>query len=294
MPSARPDLRKFLQELEYAVPFHIWNVHPGRWQARGGAGGGASFEKFQSLSNHPDFRRIDMVATARNPLAREPLVRLFKPTARVDVVMLADLSLSITCGFEESKIVQIAKLATLFGYTAFRFGDRFGFIGFDRKPREEFYRPPVRSQTIGLEIGEELLGFEASAPLRQTFLNLEKYLPPARAFILFVSDFYIQPGPLNRILEALSRHWVLPIILRQERERRWPPALFGILPLKDSESGLQRAVFFSRSAIRKFEKQAQDNEEEIRGLFRVHGEKPLILEEINPERLFEELIRRWA
>jgi uncharacterized protein (DUF58 family) len=294
MPSGPPDLKKFLQELEYAIQFNIRNLYPGKWRSRGGSGAGRSFEKFESLSSHPDFRRIDMMATGRNPLAKEPLVRLFKPTARTDVIMVADLSLSISCGLQESKIAQIAKLATLFGYTAFRLGDRFGFIGFDNKPLEEFYFPPSRSRTIGLEIGEDVLTFRPSAPLRRSFLNLSRHLPETKSFVLLVSDFYFERGALMRILDSLSRHSILPIVLRQERERRWPPGLFGILPLKDSERELHRPVFFSRTMIRRFEKQSRENEGEIRKFFRTHGEEPIVVEEVDPDRLLEELIRRWA
>ncbi len=294
MPSPPPDLKNFLQELEYAVEFRPRNLHPGKWVSGGGPGSGRSFEKFEPLSSFPDFRRIDMMATGRSPLAKEPLVRLSKPTVRADIIMVADLSLSISCGFEESKIVQIAKLATLFGYTAFRLGDRFGFVGFDNKPLEEFYRPPARSPVIGLEIGEDLLKFRPSAPLRRTLLNLEKHLPERKSFILLVSDFYIDPGALIRILASLSRHWILPLMLRQKRERRWPPGLFGILPLKDSERELQRPVFFSPATIRSFEQKSRENEDEIGKLFRAHGEEPIILEEIDPDRLYEELIRRGS
>ncbi len=110
------------------MDFKPRNLHPGRWAAARGGGQGFSFEKFERLSSHPDFRRIDLLATGRNPLLNEPLVRVYKPASRIDLILLADFSLSLACGFSESKVFQTAKLATLFGYTAFRWGDRFGSL----------------------------------------------------------------------------------------------------------------------------------------------------------------------
>ncbi len=285
----KPDLARLQEELDYAVDFKIRNVHHGKWPAAGRGGGGFSFEKFDLLSNHPDFRRIDLLATGRNPILNEPLVRIFQPMTRIDVFLLADFSLSLACGFSESKIFQIAKLSTLFGYTAFRFGDRFGFLAFDTRPLEDFYHPPVQSRTIGWEIGEQILDFQPSRPFRGHPLDLENYLPEKKSLVIFISDYYFEPKDLQGILRSLRRHRILPIILRQEKERRWPSGLFGLLTLKDSETNREKMVFFSRKTIRDFEKKTRENEEEIRRIFHSLSVPPILAEDINPDRLAEEL-----
>ncbi|PKN65990.1 MAG: hypothetical protein CVU57_07325 [Deltaproteobacteria bacterium HGW-Deltaproteobacteria-15] len=293
--SGRPDLSGMIEELNYRVDFKVKSLHPGKWPSMGRQGGGYSFDRFERLSNFPDFRKIDFLATSRNPLANEPLVRVNKPVARIDLVMLADLSLSLSCGFSEPKLFQIAKLATLFGHTAYRFGDRFGFIAFDNKLLREFYYPPVRSANIGLQIGRALLDFQPNAPsTKLSIKDVEQFLPLKKSFVLLVSDFYLDPQSLGTILERVARHRVVPIILRHERERQWPRGLFGALRLKDSENAASRTVFFSSGIINDFERKSKQNEEEIRQIFHSHSVEPIILDEVTPDRLLEALDRSYG
>jgi uncharacterized protein (DUF58 family) len=293
--AERPNLSAFQEELSYRVDFRVRNLHPGKWPALGRQGRGYSFERFERFSNFPDFRRIDFLATNRNPFINEPLVRIYKPEARIDVVMMADLSISLSCGFSEPKLFQLAKLATLFGYTAYRFGDRFGFIGFDNKILADFHHPPLRSETAGMEIGRALLDFRASAPSSGLSLKgIQGFLPEKRSLLLLVSDFYLEPETLRTILQSLSRHRIVPIILRQERERRWPRGLIGALRLKDSEKAASRTLFFSRGMIGSFEKRARRNEEELKTIFESFRVTPIILDKVTPERLLEELDRSYG
>lgn len=285
-------LSELVEELDYRIDFRIRNLHPGKWPASGRYSSGFSFEKFERLSNHPDFRKIDFLATSRNPLLQEPLVRVFKSASRVDLIMLADLSLSLSCWFSESKLFQIAKLSTIFGYSAFRFGDRFGFIGFDNKLLNEFYWRPIHSRTLGLEIGEMVLDFHPSAPSRGlTLKDLEKFLPEKKSLVIFVSDFYLEPKALRAILKSLRRHRVLPIILRQENERHWPRGLFGILRLKDSESGREEMLLVTSRTIKKFKERTKRNEEGIRSIFNSFSVIPTILDRVTPVRLLNEIDR---
>jgi uncharacterized protein (DUF58 family) len=288
-PPARPDLKKLIEELEYSVDFKVRSIRPGKWSSRGRYGGGYSFEKFETLSNHADFRRIDFLARARNPFVKEPLVRVSRPTVSIDVIMLADLSLSLVCGFSESKLFQIAKLSTMLGYTAAKRGDRFGFLGFDRRLIEPLCYTPRLSKTIGLEIGEEVLDRGASFPSGGLRLDLEPFLPVARSLIVFVSDFYFDPEELRGVLSQLSRHRVLPIMLRQAREREWPRNLWGFLRLRDSEEEKDRLCFFSRATIRRFREKARQNEEAIAGILRSVSSYPMLLDEITPHRFLQEL-----
>lgn len=292
--SKKPDLTRFLQELDYWVDLKPGHLRAGRWKASGRTGDGYSFDKFNLFSNHPDFRKIDVLATSRYPFANEPLVRISKTTSSMDVILLADLSLSLDCGFSESKLFQIAKLSTLLGFTAFRFGDRLGFLGFDRQILDEFYVPPVRSRTVGLEIGERILDFIPSNPSTGLNLNPEKYLPEKKSLIFLISDFYFEPNTITSILDRLSRHRVQPVILRHERERRWPHGLFGVLQLKDSEKEKSRLLFFSSQTIRKFEKKTEENEKEMEKIFRSRSMFPILLEEVERGRILDEFERNRA
>ena len=286
--SVKPDLTRFLQELDYWVDLRPRHLRAGIWKAAVRTGGGFSFEKFNLLSNYPDFRKIDLLATSRYPLSKEPLVRISKATSGMDVILMADLSLSLDCGFSESKLFQIAKLSTLLGFTACRLGDRFGFLGFDDQILDELYYPPARSRTVGLEIGERILNFVPSKASRRLNLNPESYLPEKKSLIFLVSDFYFEPNTIRSVIDRLSRHRVQPVILRHERERRWPRGLLGILQLKDSEDEKNRTLFFSSRTIRKFEKRARENEKEIERIFQSRSVIPIFLEEVDPDRILDD------
>lgn len=288
----KPKLEDLLAELEYSIDFKVNHLHPGKWPSTCGNRGGFSIERFEPLSNYPDFRRIDLLATKRNPLMNEPMVRLFDAIARVDVIMLADLSPSLLCGVSEPKLFQVAKLAALFGFTAFSMGDRFGFLGFDNKLLPEFIYPPAHSRVLALEIGEKILNFHPSLGKGGVTLDLTRLLPERRALLIFVSDFYFDPVVLWGILKGLKRHTILPVMLRQEWERRWPRSLFGVLRMKDPETKRERVFFFSPRSTRRFNERAKENEEEIMRVFRSFSTVPIILDTVTPARLMEELERR--
>lgn len=291
----RPNLLELAEEVDYLVDFKVRGLHPGKWDSVGKAGGGYSFQRYERLSNHPDFRRIDFLATSRNPFVDEPLVRVSKPASRVDVIMIADLSISLSYGFSEPKIHQVAKLATLIGNTAVRFGDRFGFIGFDNKVLRELHFPPVSVRNAGLKVGEALLEFSPSGSSRGlTLKNIERFLPEKRALLFLVSDFYLEPAALRTLLQRTVRHRIFPVVLRHGKERRWPLGLFGVLRLRDSESNREKTVFFTPGMAKAFEREVKRREEEIRRVFRYFSVVPILLDEATPDRFLEEVERRWA
>jgi len=282
----KPDLLRFMQEVEYVIDFKAENLRHGKWPATGKfSGSGFLFGGYGNFFSHPDPRRIDFLATLKSPVF-EPLVRIFKPLANIDVIMVADFSLSMRFGLPMSKIWQIAKLATLFGFTAYRFGDRFGFIGCDGGVKEDLFFPPVRSKTIGLEIGESLLDFSPTKSSADGLREAVNYLPKKKSLIIFISDFYMETGLIIDIIMSMSPHEIIPVIMRHGEERAWEK-IFGFVSFGDIESAERKLVFISKKFIERFRAKTKENEKKIVGIFRESGWHPIILEpdKIDPEKI---------
>lgn len=283
----KPNLSEFLREIEYFIDFKPRTRRPGKWQSADITGSGFSFKKFGFLSDYPDFRRIDLLATARNFLRQEPSVRILEQTAAIEVVMLADLSLSAAFNFLEPKTWQIAKLATLFGYTAYRYGDHFSFIGCDEAIIEKLFFPPARSKIYGLEIGEELLDFRPFVSSAEGLLEADTFLPSRKSKIIFVSDFYFETDFLEKVLGVLKKHEILPIILRQAVERKWPKGLKGLVSFRDMEKGVEKRLFLRKEIVEKFNRISQRNEELLKSV--LSPRQPVVLEKVTIENILEEI-----
>ena len=92
-----------------------------------------------------DPRRLDLLASARDPMGRL-LVRTARQRASVPVYLIADLSASM--GFEGrvSKLALLADFTDALARSVHLSGDSFAFIGCDEKVRDDFLHPPDRAR----------------------------------------------------------------------------------------------------------------------------------------------------
>ncbi len=215
--AAKPDLLAFLKEVEYWIDFSPAGGESGKWLSKE-KGTGLDFEEIVSFLAFPVIQQIDLLSTLRS-LSPIPLVKIYKEVGRINLVILADVSHSMVFGSAEPKTWVMAKLSTLFGYTAYRYGDKFGFYGCDAEPIEELLFPPMRSKIYGLEIGEKLLDFQPTKNSGRGLLSAIELLPKKRSLVLLVSDFRLPAEFTEELLSELSlKHQVVPMVIWDERE----------------------------------------------------------------------------
>lgn len=256
-------------------------AHP---SAREGSGG--DFRRHTTLLRYPDPRRIDLRVTLRDPM-EEIHVRQFSQRAAIDLVALVDLSGSVGFGH---RMQVIADFCAVMASSAHKVGDAFGVIGCGAHVREDVLIPPTRrrglAQQVRAVLGAATPGGESSAGL----IEGARRLPGKRCLVFLISDFLIPLGVAERILAALWRHDVVPVILCESSdEPQWPRS--GLLQLRDLETGRQQLVVLRPSLVEAWQRARREHEVEMQRLFDRYGRTPLRLQ--SPLDL-DRVTRYWA
>lgn len=214
-------------------PGHHRSVQPG---------GAFEFRGHVPLLARPDPRRLDVHVSLRDPFGGW-VVRDFKQRSSVPVYVIGDISASM--GFVSAggrKLDVLADILASTAYSAHRTGDRFGFVACDTQVREDFFQPPSHTRGAGAAVEKSLRSLNPEGNNAIGLLDAHKYLARQRALIFLVSDFYFPIPLLDDIMQTLSQHQVIPIVLWDEAEYKNLPN-YGFATLRDSESGKQRSVW---------------------------------------------------
>ena len=231
-----------LPYLDYAVRWPSGQSLPGRHASRG-AGTGGNFRAFRAFRDVPDSRRIDVRRSMLDPF-EELVVRQTEQRSFISVIVAADLSRSM----QASNMGAVSLLAEAASRSAHKAGDRFGFIGFDTVPREQFMLPCRRGRGGAAELLERLQMLRPQGTSAAGIADLAPLLPRQRSLVVLVSDFLMPHALLEQALASLFRHDVAPVVLHEAREYDVPSA--GLMRLRDAESGRTRLLLM-RPALRR-------------------------------------------
>lgn len=285
-----PNLARFFKEVEYWVDFYPISGSSGHWPSKE-SGSGLDFDDLVSFLAHPISNQIDYLATYRT-LSPIPLVRIFRETSRVNVVMIGDLSRSMIFGSREPKTWLLAKLAVLFNYTAYRFGDKFGFYGYDDTVVPDLVFPLQRLKTYGLEIGNALLNFQPFNDSACGVLEIPLLLPYKKSLIILASDFHWPSDTIEEVLNSLSRrHQIIPFVFRDTIEDNWPEKFFGLIDFKNIEGREHQSLLMSGKTARQFNEAIWEEKKNLGKIFQKFDLLPIYISEIDEKKISEELER---
>jgi uncharacterized protein (DUF58 family) len=185
--------------------------------------------------------------TFRDPMG-ELHVRQFAKRSTIAVVAIVDLSGSM--GFEGRvrRMSVVAELCATLAASAYRMGDRFGLIGCDATVRDDILIPPMRRQGLEFEVFNRLVRAEPRGASVRGMLAAADRLPARRSLVFLISDFQLPIAQVNEILDALGRHDVVPVVVRDWGEEHDLPA-WGLVELQDLETGRRRLAVM-RPALR--------------------------------------------
>lgn len=289
--AAKPDLIPFLREVEYWLEFWPLGEETGRWLSKE-KGAGLDFEEIVNFLVFPVSQQIDLLTTLRS-LSPVPLVKIFRETGRINLIIMADVSRSMIFGSVEPKIWILAKLATLFGYTAYRLGDKFGFYGCDENLVESLVFPPRRSKIYGLEIGEKLLDFQPTKNSGKGLLSAINFLPKKRSVIVLASDFHLPADFTEELVSLISlRHQLIPMILRDEKEHSWPKKFLGLINFQEIESSVQKILLFSGKTAESYRLKSQKERQELESIFKKYDIVPIYISAVDHQKISQGLERR--
>ncbi|WP_029356853.1 DUF58 domain-containing protein [Bosea sp. 117] len=263
-----------LQPIPYRLRWRPEGIFPGAHPGRG-EGTEGEFRRHVGLLRHPDPRRIDLRASLRDPFG-ELHVRQFAPRRAVPVVALVDLSGSM--GFGGAVTGRVADLCAVVALSAMRSGDSFALFGADARLREEATIPLGRRRGIEAEVARVLRAVRPRGRGAAGLLEAAERLPARRALVFLVSDFLMPAEETERLLAALWRHDVIPVVVRDSAMEHDLPN-WGFIEVGDLETGVSRLVFMHPGLQRRWRIAARERRAALDALFARRGLRAFELED---------------
>lgn len=255
-------------EIGYRLDRRASGIHPGMHPGIE-AGGGLEPLRHATLLEGSDTRRLDLLASLRDPL-RRLLVRRYRQRASIRLHVLADLSASIGFRGRGDRIETLAHLVSALGYSAGRAGDAFAFIGCDEGVRDEFVLPPTRVTGAWIEIAARLEAFTPNGKGSEGLIEALPMIGGQRSMVFLASDFHFPLGLLDELLTGLSRHQVVPVVLADSGEFEPAPGI-GFVRVADAESGEERTLLMRPALRRRLRLETRRRREALFGCFAAHG-----------------------
>lgn len=226
-------------------------------------GRGMEFSEVREYQPGDDIRSIDWNVTAR---FGNPFVKIFEEERELTVMLLIDLSGSLSFGSVDKTKQQIAaELSAILAFSALKNNDKVGLILFT--DTIEKFVPPRKGKSHVLRIIREVLSFEPHGNQTDIKGALEyfNHTIKKKSIAFLISDF-IDDGYDKILRIAGSKHDLIGIVLNDPREKELPKA--GLIKLRDAETGQIRYVDSSNKQLRNlFEYYNKQSEEFRKHLF---------------------------
>ena len=263
-----------VQEFHYRVSWRAEGYRPGHHLSRRG-GGGFEFKGYAPLLAAPDPRRLDIHASLCDPF-EQWMVRVYRQKSSIPVWLIADLSASMGFAGAVRKIDMLADFAASLGYSAYRTGDPFGFIGCDAAVRTDLVSAPTHTKGAGMEMARRLRTLPPVGRSASGLKEAAQYIGRHRSLVFLASDFHFPAALLEEILASLVRHDVVPVVLWDTAEFARLPR-FGIGVVRDSETGRRRTLLLRAALAERIADRYSARRRELKRAFVTHGREPLFI-----------------
>ncbi|MFQ5411572.1 MAG: DUF58 domain-containing protein [Phycisphaerae bacterium] len=227
-------------------------------------GQGMEFEEVREYLPGDDIRTIDWNVTARQG---KPFIKRYREERELTVMLLVDVSGSQSFGTTgQLKRELVTEVGATLAFSAITNNDKVGLNIFS--DRIEKHVKPDKGTRHVLRVIRELLTFEPAGRGTDIAGALEhlNHVLRRRSVVFIISDFE-DAGYKTQLRVARRRHDIIPIAIRDPRERELPNV--RILELVDNETGERVLVDTSSRAFRAaYRDDALRREEARRALFR--------------------------
>lgn len=264
-----------VREFHYRVGASATGHRPGHHRSTGGDSG-FEFRGHARLQDAPDARRLDLHASLRDPFGHWQ-VRLHRQPKAMPVVMVADLSASMAFTGALRKLDVLADFTESLAWSAWRTGDRFGFIGCDSRVRDDLWLPPTHHRGAGGPLARALRDLQPAGRSAQGLLDAAGHLGRQAALVFLVSDWHLPTSLLDAVLAGLSAHAVVPVVLWDAQEFSLG-ARQGHLQLADPETGLRRHVWWRPALRDRWQAAHHARRLQLLQCCRRHDRRPLFIE----------------
>lgn len=264
-----------IRELHYRIGAPAAGVFPGHHRSRSGSTG-FEFRTHAPLQDAPESRRLDVLASLRDPFGRW-MVRLMSQRLSIPVAVVADLSASMAFRGPPAKMDVLADFTESLAWSAWRTGDSFGFVGCDDEVRRDWLLLPTRQRGAGLALAQRLRGFEPQGRSADALAKAARHLPHRRSLVFLVSDFHLPLSAVSAVLAGLAQHEVVPVVL-------WPSAEFGLTAahglaqVQDPEAGTREWLWWRPRLAERWRAAHAARREALLATFHARRVEPLFIE----------------
>ncbi len=263
-----------IEEFHYAIPWRATSPHPGA-HASSLPGGSEEFTGLLPFTASPNPRHLDLRASLSDPFGQLS-VRNFRQRSHIPVVVIADLSASMGFRGVSDKAETLARFTASAAWSAYRHGDRFGFLAGDDHFREEL-TIPLRLHKGGVPgLYDRLRAAPRTGAGMMGLMAAAERLGRPRALVFLVSDFHFPLDRLDDLLATLTRHDVVPVVLWDSAEYARLPA-WGLVLIEDPETGAKRRLFMRPELRARFRERFAQRRDGLAQVFRQQGRSPFFM-----------------
>lgn len=282
---------KLSQLFTYNIRWRSRGLHSG--SHRGAQSGlGSEFKGNLPLVDYPDARRIDINQTIRD-LNDQIYARVFNQKNPTSIYAVCDLSASMQFEGNNHKLANAADITASIAYSANESGDTFGFVGFHQTIDKNWFIAPNKAIQKAVTFVEQLRKYDANISGSEGLLELPMHLGKKKSLIFLISDFHMPFALIEKALNRLSRHHVVPIVLWDKQEYEALPK-FGFGTIIDPETGKQRTLFFRKSLHAKFLKLFNERKSKLETLLTKYEAPPCFVEETFKAEILSKYFQKFV
>jgi len=263
-----------IEAFHYRVSWRAASPHPGT-HASSQNGGSDEFAGLVPFVASPNPRNLDLRASLGDPFG-QLAVRRFRQRSQIPVVVIADLSASMGYRGTGDKAATVAQFVASAAWSAFRQGDRFGFIAGDEHLHEALFLPTRLYKGGVPELVERLALVARQGRSAASLRQAAQHLGRQRALVFLVSDFHFPLQEAQALLASLARHDVVPVVVWDSAEYDQLPE-WGLVLVEDPETGGRRRLFMRPALKARFRQRFGERRELLSDSFRRQGRPPFFL-----------------
>lgn len=232
------------RDLAYAIPWRTSGVRIGTHKSFL-TGSSGLFRDIVPLTSFPDPRRIAVRASLSDPFDRL-LVRRAEQQSAIDVVVLVDVSASMSFTGRCNKIAIAADVTEALAICTERAGDALAVLPFDATLRHDLLLWRSKSRAAHHGAIDRLRHVVSGGEGTRGIVEAGAAIAGSKKLVFLISDFQWSEASAREAAEALAFHDVMPIELRDSAEFEELPR-WGLLNLRDLETGRHRLLLMRPS-----------------------------------------------
>ena len=228
----------------------------------------------KNFNDHPDLSRLDIKNSITDPY-ENIYVKTYNLNNPITLVAICDISSSIFVTKKNNFLIK--DLTKIIANSAINQGDKFSMLCYNDTIKKELILEPGNNlQYIDQWINN--IDFGTKKTSSNAIKDVNKYLPEEKSLIFWISDFHYSLDEIEKLLNQLSNHHVIPLFISSEGEIRKLPK-YGFRKFIDSEKNSEHEVFLRPSIKEKILLEYQITKNQIFNIFSKKQLKQIVLKE---------------